>query len=394
MEIAVADFPLLGMRTKMIVSVLVASSSPARSVASSSSVSGLPWASVRLSMPTSSTSIAPSSPPSPSAAEVMWLIPDSNDRILPHATPVPTTIASATTRRWHGAGGRASAQATCETGAERVARIGVPDSMGHVARIVITGAGGMVGRVLADQARRQGRDVLALTSAQWDITDATARRAFRRVRRRGDQLRRLHQGGRRRGRGGPRARRQRRRPENVAHACARPVPRLIHISTDYVFSGDSTIPYEIDDETGPLSVYGRTKLAGELAVLAAMPDAHMVRPRGSTTAATAATSWRSCAGWPAGDGTGGCGGRPDRLAYVCRRSGRRAARGGRQAIREPVLHAANQGAVSRFEQAQAVFEEVGADPQRVRPVGTDRHPRPAPRPAYSALSGRQSAAAG
>ena len=54
-------------------------------------------------------------------------------------------------------------------------------------------------------------------------------------------------------------------------------------------------------------------------------------------------------------------------------------------IREPVLHAANEGAVSRFEQAQAVFETVGADPDRVRPVGTDRHPRPAPRPAYSAL---------
>ena len=36
-------------------------------------------------------------------------------------------------------------------------------------------------------------------------------------------------------------------------------------------------PYEIDDETGPLGVYGRTKLAGEFAVLAAMPDAHIVR---------------------------------------------------------------------------------------------------------------------
>jgi dTDP-4-dehydrorhamnose reductase len=63
-------------------------------------------------------------------------------------------------------------------------------------------------------------------------------------------------------------------------------------------------------------------------------------------------------------------------------------------IREPVLHAANEGEASRFEQAQAVFEAVGADPQRVRPVGSDRHPRPAPRPPYSALSGRQSAAAG
>jgi dTDP-4-dehydrorhamnose reductase len=60
----------------------------------------------------------------------------------------------------------------------------------------------------------------------------------------------------------------------------------------------------------------------------------------------------------------------------------------------PVLHAANDGQASRFEQAKAVFELLGADPQRVRPVGTDRHPRPAPRPAYSVLSGRRSAAAG
>jgi dTDP-4-dehydrorhamnose reductase len=60
----------------------------------------------------------------------------------------------------------------------------------------------------------------------------------------------------------------------------------------------------------------------------------------------------------------------------------------------PILHAANSGEVSRFGQARAVFEECGADPARVRPVGTAKFPRPAPRPAYSALGGRQSAAAG
>ncbi|OOK82799.1 rmlD substrate binding domain protein [Mycobacterium kansasii] len=53
-----------------------------------------------------------------------------------------------------------------------------------------------------------------------------------------------------------------------------------------------------------------------------------------------------------------------------------------------VLHAANEGAVSRFAQACAVFEECGADPRRVRPVSSAQFPRPAPRPSYSALGGR------
>ena len=71
-EIAVADFPLFGIRTRMIVSVLLATSSPARSDANSSWLSGLPCASVRLSMPTSRMSIAPSSPPLPSEGAKTW----------------------------------------------------------------------------------------------------------------------------------------------------------------------------------------------------------------------------------------------------------------------------------------------------------------------------------
>jgi dTDP-4-dehydrorhamnose reductase len=266
------------------------------------------------------------------------------------------------------------------------------------ARIVVTGAGGMVGRFLADRARRQGRDVLALTSSQWDITDAAAAErfveagdvvincaAYTKVDLAEQDSERAHTvnavGA-----------------ENVAHACARAGAELVHISTDYVFSGlfegEPARPYEIDDETGPLSVYGRTKLAGELAVLAAMPDAHIVRTawiyQGGDGGDFVATMRRLAAGDGPVDVVADQVGSPtyvgdlvDALLQVAD-----------GAIREPVLHAANEGQASRFEQAQAVFEAVGADPQRVRPVGTDRYPRPAPRPPYSVLSSRKSAAAG
>jgi dTDP-4-dehydrorhamnose reductase len=265
-------------------------------------------------------------------------------------------------------------------------------------RIVITGAGGLVGRVLADQAGRQGRDVLALTSAQCDITDPTAPErfvasgdvvvncaAFTKV----DEAEADEAGAHAVNAAGA---------ENVAHACARAGAELIHLSTDYVFSGlfDGTPPhpYEIDDETGPLSVYGRTKLAGEFAVLAAMPDAHIIRTswiyQGGDGSDFVAIMRRLAAGDAPVDVVADQVGSPTYVGDLVTALLEVADCG----IREPILHAANEGPASRFELARAAFAEVGADPERVRPVGTDRHPRPAPRPGYSALSGRRSAAAG
>ena len=61
-------------------------------------------------------------------------------------------------------------------------------------------------------------------------------------------------------------------PRNIAAAANSTGARLIHISTDFVFDGSATSPYKPDAEARPLSVYGRTKRDGEIAVLDAMPD--------------------------------------------------------------------------------------------------------------------------
>jgi dTDP-4-dehydrorhamnose reductase len=67
-------------------------------------------------------------------------------------------------------------------------------------------------------------------------------------------------------------------PALLATACARAGAQLVHVSTDYVFPGDRVggPPYEVDDATGPASAYGRTKLAGELAVREILPAASWV----------------------------------------------------------------------------------------------------------------------
>ena len=143
--------------------------------------------------------------------------------------------------------------------------------------MIVTGAEGQVGRLLVAQAPRHGYQVRALTRRELDITDpAAARRhigegdlvincaAFTNVdaaETDPDTARAVNAVG----------------PGNLARACAVAGARLVHLSTDYVFGGDLNRPYEISDECDPLSVYGRSKLDGELAVHAELPEAQVVR---------------------------------------------------------------------------------------------------------------------
>jgi dTDP-4-dehydrorhamnose reductase len=269
-----------------------------------------------------------------------------------------------------------------------------------VGRIVIAGGGGQVGSFLAAEARRQGRDVLALTSSQWDISDpqrageivqagdtvinCAAYTAVDDAEREPERAYAINAAG----------------PKHIAQACARAGAQLVHISTDYVFDGDfgeaAPRPYEPDDATRPLSVYGQTKLSGEQAVLAALPQAVVVRTAWVYTGGNGkdfvAAMRRLAAGDDVIDMVDDQTGSPTYVADLV--GALLEVADGRVRAPNGIVHAANAGEVTRCGQTRAVFEILGADPQRVRPVNTDHNPRPATRPAYSALSSRQSQNAG
>lgn len=182
-------------------------------------------------------------------------------------------------------------------------------------------------------------------------------------------------------------------PGYLAAACAEHGATLVHVSTDYVFAGDATSPYREDDPPGPRSAYGRSKAAGEQAVLAAGGRAYVVRTAwvygaaGGNFVKTIARLARDRDTIDVVEDQHGSPTWSRDLAHGLVALPRSTAPPG-------IYHYTNAGATTWCGLARAVFEELGADPRRVRPTTTDRFPRPAPRPAYSVLSTERWAAAG
>jgi dTDP-4-dehydrorhamnose reductase len=176
-------------------------------------------------------------------------------------------------------------------------------------------------------------------------------------------------------------------PALLAEASAEIGAALVHISTDYVFGGDGAEPYGVDAPTEPRTVYGRTKLAGEQRVRDLLTEHYLVRTAwlygatGTNFVKTMARLERE----------------RDTIQVVSDQHGSPTwstdlARGLLSLVGSGVpygtYHCTNGGATTWYGFARAVFEELGADQDRVRPCSTGQYPRPAPRPAYSVLSDR------
>jgi dTDP-4-dehydrorhamnose reductase len=236
------------------------------------------------------------------------------------------------------------------------------------AELDLTSAGAVVGAVhaLAEQARAAGRQPLVINAGAYTAVDAAEtdeRRAFG-----------VNADG----------------PRVLAAACAsRRVP-LVHVSTDYVFPGDADRPYEPEDQLGPRSAYGRTKAAGEDAVLCSGANAWIVRTAwvygttGSNFVKTMVRLEKERDTVSVVDDQRGSPTWSADLAAGLLELGQSIVE--EKAPARRVLHCTGGGDTTWYGFARAVFEELGADPGRVEPCTTAEFPRPAPRPAYSVLS--------
>ena len=174
-------------------------------------------------------------------------------------------------------------------------------------------------------------------------------------------------------------------PVNVAQAAKDSGARLLFVSSDYVFDGRKTSPYEIDDPRNPQSVYGHSKAQAEVRLLEALPGCCIARTSwvfGTGGKCFPDTILKLAATRPSLDVVNDQSGSPTYTIDL--------ARGIIQLCRKNasgIVHVTNSGSCSWFEFAQEIVKVSGLATE-VNPVNSEQMARPAPRPAYSVLSAK------
>jgi dTDP-4-dehydrorhamnose reductase len=267
-------------------------------------------------------------------------------------------------------------------------------------KVLVTGAGGQVGRMLLEAKPADG-EVIACAHADLDVGDGDAvRECIRRHRPaviinaaaytavdKAESETALAQRINAQG------------PDHLAAAANACGARLIHISTDFVFDGAASTPYQPEAATNPLSVYGKTKRDGELAVLGGLPQRSVVVRTAWVYAAFGANFLRTMLRVMRANGTARVVadqvGTPTAARSLAEALWRIA---GNVEIRG-IHHWTDAGAASWYDFAVAIAEDgaqLGLLPPdvAVTPITTADYPTPARRPSYSILDKRSLASFG
>lgn len=265
-------------------------------------------------------------------------------------------------------------------------------------KALITGAGGQLGRSLKD-TRPEQVELIACDSSRLDLTDdagvaqrlsqtqpdvvvnAGAYTAVDKAEAEPELAAQINGTG----------------VELLAKHCASAGCRLVQVSTDFVFSGPRNAPWQPDDKPLPISVYGRSKRAGEVAALALGDRARVLR-----------TSWvYSEHGHNFVKTMLNLGKTRDELTVVADQTGsptyaRNLAKAVWRVIErwpQPrILHYSDRGAITWQGFAEGIFAEAVAagllaQAPRVLPTTTEAYGAPAPRPPYTVLDTTQTCAA-
>ena len=253
-------------------------------------------------------------------------------------------------------------------------------------RVLVTGAKGQLGTDLMNELAKRGIEGIGVDVEEMDITDRDACRrviseskadavihcaAYTAVDAAEDHVdlcRRINGEGTR----------------NVALACRETGAKLMYISTDYVFDGTGTRPWEPDDERHPLNVYGQTKYEGELAVEELTEKFFIVRiawvfgVAGKNFIKTMLRLGEERGAVSVVDDQVGSPTYTYDLARLLVDM--------IQTDRYGRYHATNEGLCSWYEFAKEIFRQAGMDQVQVTPVTSDQFPAKATRPSNSRMS--------